>query len=310
MNALGLAQKTQFIKSRAQALGFEHCGISRAGFLEDEARKLEQWLQQGKHGTMSWMENWFDKRVDPTQLMEGAKSVISVLLNYAPADDSLSLGPFKISRYAYGQDYHEVLKKKLSLLVQELQQHYGDFNARIFVDSAPVMDKAWAKKSGLGWIGKNSNLITKSAGSYFFIAEIICDLELEYDGAIKDYCGTCTRCIDACPTDAITEAYVVDGSKCISYLTIELKESIPEAYKGKMESWIFGCDICQEVCPWNSFAVPHQHPELMPKEALKNWRDREVTEEVFKILFTKSAIKRTKFKGFERNMSFLHPSKF
>jgi epoxyqueuosine reductase len=306
MNALGLSQKTQFVKSKAQALGFEHCGISRAGFLEDEARKLEQWLQQGKHGTMSWMENWFDKRVDPTQLMEGAKSVISVLLNYAPADDSLSLGPFKISRYAYGQDYHEVLKKKLSLLVQELQQHYGDFNARIFVDSAPVMDKAWAKKSGLGWIGKNSNLITKSAGSYFFIAEIICDLELEYDGAIKDYCGTCTRCIDACPTDAITEAYVVDGSKCISYLTIELKESIPEAYKGKMESWVFGCDICQEVCPWNSFAVPHQHPELMPKEALKNWRDREVTEEVFKILFAKSAIKRTKFKGFERNMSFLY----
>jgi epoxyqueuosine reductase len=305
MNALSLAQQTQFIKSRAQALGFDHCGISKAGLLEDEAKKLEKWLSQGKHGTMSWMENWFDKRIDPTKLMEGAKSVISVLLNYAPADDNLSLGPFKISRYAYGQDYHDVLKKKLSLLVQELQQQYGDFNARIFVDSAPVMDKAWAKKSGLGWIGKNSNLITKSAGSYFFIAEIICDIELEYDGAIKDYCGSCTRCVDACPTDAITEAYVVDGSKCISYLTIELKESIPEQYKGKMENWVFGCDICQEVCPWNSFATPHQHKEFAPKDELKKWREEEVTEEVFKTLFTKSAIKRTKFMGFQRNMSFL-----
>ncbi len=305
MNALSLAQQTQFVKSRALALGFDHCGISRAGQLEDEAKKLERWLSQGKHGTMSWMENWFDKRIDPTKLMEGAKSVISVLLNYAPADDSLSIGPFKISRYAYGQDYHEVLKKKLSLLVQELQQQYGDFNARIFVDSAPVMDKAWAKKSGLGWIGKNSNLITKSAGSYFFIAEIICDLELEYDGAIKDYCGSCTRCVDACPTDAITEAYVVDGSKCISYLTIELKESIPEEYKGKMENWVFGCDICQEVCPWNSFSTPHQNNEFAPKEELKKWRDEEVTEEVFKTLFTKSAIKRTKFMGFQRNMTFL-----
>ena len=305
MNALSLAQQTQFVKSRAQALGFDHCGISKAGQLEDEARKLERWLNQGKHGTMSWMENWFDKRIDPTKLMEGAKSVISVLLNYAPADDNLSLGPFKISRYAYGQDYHDVLKKKLSLLVQELQQQYGDFNARIFVDSAPVMDKAWAKKSGLGWIGKNANLITKGAGSYFFIAEIICDLELEYDGAIKDYCGSCTRCVDACPTDAITEAYVVDGSKCISYLTIELKDSIPAEYKGKMENWVFGCDICQEVCPWNSFAVPHHHPEFLPKEELKKWREEEVTEEVFKTLFTKSAIKRTKFIGFQRNMTFL-----
>lgn len=306
MNALSLAQQTQFVKSRAQALGFDHCGISRAGLLEDEARKLERWLNQGKHGTMSWMENWFDKRIDPTKLMEGAKSVISVLLNYAPADDNLSIGPFKISRYAYGQDYHDVLKKKLSLLVQELQQQYGDFNARIFVDSAPVMDKAWAKKSGLGWIGKNSNLITKGSGSYFFIAEIICDLELEYDGAIKDYCGSCTRCVDACPTDAITEAYVVDGSKCISYLTIELKESIPQEYKGKMENWVFGCDICQEVCPWNSFATPHQNNEFVPKEELKKWRDKEVTEEVFKTLFTKSAIKRTKFIGFQRNMTFLN----
>ncbi|MDF2456405.1 MAG: epoxyqueuosine reductase [Cytophagaceae bacterium] len=305
MNALSLAQQTQFVKSRALALGFDHCGISRAGQLEDEARKLERWLNQGKHGSMSWMENWFDKRIDPTKLMEGAKSVISVLLNYAPADDNLSIGPFKISRYAYGQDYHDVLKKKLSLLVQELQQQYGDFNARIFVDSAPVMDKAWAKKSGLGWIGKNSNLITKGAGSYFFIAEIICDLELEYDGAIKDYCGSCTRCVDACPTDAITEAYVVDGSKCISYLTIELKDSIPEEYKGKMENWIFGCDICQEVCPWNSFAVPHQNNEFLPKDELKKWRDEEVTEEVFKTLFNKSAIKRTKYTGFHRNMKFL-----
>lgn len=306
MNALSLAQQTQFVKSRAQALGFDHCGISRAGQLEDEARKLERWLNQGKHGTMSWMENWFDKRIDPTKLMEGAKSVISVLLSYAPTDDSLSMGLFKISRYAYGQDYHDVLKKKLALLVQELQQQYGDFNARIFVDSAPVMDKAWAKKSGLGWIGKNSNLITKSAGSYFFIAEIICDIELEYDSVIKDYCGSCTRCVDACPTDAITEAYVVDGSKCISYLTIELKESIPEEYKGKMENWVFGCDICQEVCPWNSFATPHQNKEFVPKEELKKWRNEEVTEEVFKTLFTKSAIKRTKFMGFQRNITFLN----
>jgi epoxyqueuosine reductase len=305
MNAFSLSEQTQFVKSRAQALGFDSCGISRAGLLEDEARRLERWLNQGKHGTMGWMENWFDKRLDPTKLMEGAKSVISVLLNYAPMDNSLSLGLFKISRYAYGQDYHEVLKKKLSLLVQELQQQYGDFNARIFVDSAPVMDKAWAKKSGLGWVGKNSNLITKSAGSYFFIAEIICDLEFEYDSAIKDYCGTCTRCVDACPTDAITAAYTVDGSKCISYLTIELKESIPDEYKGKMENWIFGCDICQEVCPWNSFATPHQNNEFLPKEEVKKWRDEEVTEEVFKTIFTKSAIKRTKFLGFQRNIAFL-----
>ncbi|HSZ72914.1 MAG TPA: tRNA epoxyqueuosine(34) reductase QueG [Cytophagaceae bacterium] len=308
MNPLSLAQQTQEIKSKAKALGFDHCGISRAGLLEDEARKLEQWLHQGKHGTMSWMENWFDKRVDPTKLVEGAKSVITVLLNYAPNDDSLSVGQFKISRYAYGQDYHDVLKKKMSLLVKEMQEQWGDFNARIFVDSAPVMDKAWAKKSGLGWMGKNSNIITKTGGSYFFIAEIICDLKLVYDGAIKDYCGSCTRCIDACPTDAITEAYVVDGSKCISYLTIELKESIPAEYKGKMDNWVFGCDICQEVCPWNSFMIPHQNKELLAKEELQKWRKEEVTEEVFKTLFNKSAIKRTKFQGFQRNISFLSTS--
>jgi epoxyqueuosine reductase len=308
MNALSLAQQTHEIKSKAKALGFDNCGISRAGFLEDEARKLERWLQQGRHGTMSWMENWFDKRVDPTKLMEGAKSVITVLLNYAPADNALSIGPFKISRYAYGQDYHDVLKKKLSLLVKDMQEQYGDFHARIFVDSAPVMDKAWAKKSGLGWIGKNSNLISKTTGSYFFIAEIICDLELAYDTAINDYCGTCTRCIDACPTDAITEAYVVDGSKCISYLTIELKESIPVEYKNKMDNWVFGCDICQEVCPWNSFATPHQNKEFLPGAELQKWRNQEVTEEVFKTLFQKSAIKRTKFQGLQRNISFLTSS--
>jgi epoxyqueuosine reductase len=304
-----LTFRTHWLKSQARALGFDQCGISKAGFLEEEAPRLEKWLHQHQHGSMAWMENHFDKRLDPTKLVEGSKSIISVLLNYAPHDDSLSVGPLKISRYAYGKDYHEVLKKKLALLVKSMQEQWGDFNARIFVDSAPVMDKAWAKKSGLGWIGKNANLITKEAGSYFFIAEIICDLDFAYDGAIKDYCGTCTRCVDACPTDAISTAYVVDGSKCISYLTIELKENIPQEFKGKMDNWIFGCDVCQEVCPWNSFAKPHTTQEFMPSEALRKWRKEfkgeEFTAEVFREMFIKSPIKRTKYSGLKRNIDFL-----
>ena len=303
------AYKSHWLKTQALALGFDHCGISPAGFLEEEAPRLEKWLNQNHHGSMSWMENWFDKRLDPTILVEGSKSVISLLINYTPHDDSLSCGPFKISRYAYGKDYHDVLKKKLGLLVESMQTQWGDFNARVFVDSAPVMDKVWAKKSGLGWVGKNSNLITREGGSYYFIAEIICDLEFEYDTAIKDYCGTCTKCIDACPTDAISTPYIVNGSKCISYLTIELKDSIPQEFKGKMDNWAFGCDICQEVCPWNSFSKPHNSLDFMPSEELKKWQKevnpKELTAEIFQQIFQKSPIKRTKFSGLQRNIDFL-----
>ncbi|WP_255080461.1 tRNA epoxyqueuosine(34) reductase QueG [Lacihabitans sp. CCS-44] len=298
-------KNTAFIKSKAAELGFDFCGISKAEFLESEAKLLETWLHKNYNGKMAYMANYFDKRLDPRLLVDGAKSVITFILNYYP-EEELTEQDYKISKYAYGTDYHFVMKDKLSKLFAEMQTEIGDINARVFVDSAPVMDKVWAKKGGLGWIGKHSNLINRKIGSFFFIGEIICDLELNYDGPIKDYCGTCTACIDACPTDAISDPYVVDGSKCISYLTIELKENIPTEFKDKMEKWAFGCDICQDVCPWNSFAKPHKTVEFLPNEdlkSLKNWE--EITQEVFSKTFKNSAIKRTKFEGLMRNIDFL-----
>ncbi len=299
---------TQLIKSQSKRLGFDYCGISRAEFLEDEAPRLENWLNKNMHGQMSYMQNYFDKRLDPRLLVPGAKSVISLLLNYYPTDNQADNATFKISKYAYGKDYHFVIKEKLNQLLQFIKSTIGEIDGRVFVDSAPVMDKVWAKKSGLGWIGKNSNLINKNNGSFYFIAELIIDLELEYDGAIKDYCGTCTRCMDACPTDAIVAPYVVDGSKCISYFTIELKDNIPAEVKGKFDNWIFGCDICQDVCPWNRFSKPHNEPHFRADKELlgmtqNNWLD--LTAETFKRVFKDSAVKRTKFKGLKRNIDFV-----
>lgn len=303
------AHYTRLIKQKAHELGFQYCGVSKAEFLEEEAPRLEKWLNANKHGRMSYMENHFDKRLDPRLLVEGAKSVVSMLLNYYP-ETEIETGEdgYKISKYAYGTDYHFVIKDKLKTLFSFLQQEIGEINGRVFVDSAPVMDKVWAKKSGLGWVGKHSNLLNRQMGSFFFIAEIIIDLELEYDGPVKDYCGTCTRCMDACPTDAISEPYVVDGSKCISYFTIELKEQIPSEVKGKFENWIFGCDICQDVCPWNRFAKAHQEPLFQPHSQLqeikkKDWE--EMTQEVFQVMFKNSAVKRTKLEGLKRNIGFI-----
>jgi epoxyqueuosine reductase len=304
-----LAKNTALIKQKAQELGFFYCGISKAEFLEEEAPRLEAWLNQQRHGKMSYMENHFDKRLDPRLLVDGAKSVISLLLNYYTEEKQSDATAPKISKYAYGEDYHVVIKEKLRQLMQFIETEIGEVSGRVFVDSAPVMDKAWAKKSGLGWIGKNSNLIHPKSGSFFFIAELIIDLELEADGPIKDYCGTCTKCIDACPTDAIIEPYVVDGSKCISYLTIELKDALlPAEFKGKMDNWAFGCDICQDVCPWNRFSLLHNETRFNPSQNLlqlskSDWQD--LSEEVFSELFKLSAIKRTKFDGLKRNIAFL-----
>lgn len=286
-----------------------YCGISKADFLEKEAKQLDQWLKNDYHGKMSYMENHFDKRLDPRLLVDNAKSVVSLLLNYYPSEAQNSDAP-KISKYAYGQDYHFVIKDKLKELFAFIQDEIGEVGGRVFVDSAPVMDKVWAQKSGLGWMGKNTNIIHPKHGSFFFIAELILDLELEPDGPIKDYCGTCTKCIDACPTDAIVKPYVVDGSKCISYLTIELKDQIlPSEFKGKMNNWAFGCDICQDVCPWNRFSKPHNERQFNPSENLlkmnkADWED--LTQEVFQELFRKSAVKRTKFEGLKRNIRFLY----
>lgn len=298
---------SQFIKKRARELGFSFCGISAAEFLTEEAPRLENWLKTNQHGEMAYMANYFDKRLDPRLLVDQAKSVVSFLFNYFPEQRQVESAP-KISKYAYGEDYHEVIRPKLNLLLSDLRERVGDFNGRGFVDSAPVMDKVWAKKSGLGWIGKNSNLINKQEGSFFFIAELILDLELEYDGPIKDYCGTCTRCIDACPTNAISEPYVVDGSKCISYFTIELTDAIPKEYQNKMDNWVFGCDICQDVCPWNSFSTPHSEPAFLDQGGLlamseKDWFD--LKEETFRTVFKNSAVKRTKYHGLRRNLEFL-----
>jgi epoxyqueuosine reductase len=298
---------TQLIKSEAQRLGFLSCGISKAGFLEEEAPRLENYLNKQMHGQMSYMENNFDKRLNPTLLVDDAKSVISLLLNYYPQEIQNS-DSYKISKYAYGQDYHFVIKEKLNELLHFIQTEIGEVSGRAFVDSAPVLDKAWAAKSGLGWIGKNSNLLTKQVGSFYFIAELIVDLHLEYDNATTDHCGSCTACIDACPTEAIVAPYVVDGSKCISYFTIELKENIPQEMKGKLDDWAFGCDICQDVCPWNKFSKPHNEPLFNPTPEIlsftkKDWE--EITEETFKKVFKNSAVKRTKLDGLKRNIAFL-----
>ncbi len=300
-----ISKNTALVKSIARELGFDFCGISKAGFLEEDAPRLEEWLKKGHHGKMGYMENHFDKRLDPTKLVPGAKSVVSLLYNHFPKDDLGSPDQFKIAKYAYGRDYHFVIKNKLKTFMQMLQAQVGEIAGRVFVDSAPVMERSWAAKSGLGWIGKHTLLINKDQGSFFFLAELIVDLELEPDGPAKDYCGTCTRCIDACPTDAIT-AYNLDASKCISYLTIELKDEIPDEFQGKMENWIFGCDICQDVCPWNRFSKPHHEQEFHPKDQLKemkneNWQ--ELTKEVFQEIFRGSAVKRTKFEGLKRNIA-------
>ena len=302
------AAHTQVVKSLASELGFSFCGIAKAEFLEEEAPRLEQWLKQGMHGKMSYMENHFDKRLDPTKLVPGAKSVVSLIYNYYPQKDLAPKNGYKIAKYAYGKDYHFVIKDKLKVFMSRLQEQIGKVEGRAFVDSAPVMERAWAKKSGLGWTGKHTLLLNRKMGSFFFLAELILDLELTPDGPIRDYCGTCTACMDACPTDAIPEPYWLDASKCISYLTIELKDEIPEAFKGKMENWAFGCDICQDVCPWNRFSRPHREPEFAPHPELgehlaSEWV--ELTESVFQRVFKKSAVKRTKFSGFKRNIKFL-----
>ena len=297
-----------FIKEEAKALGFLSCGIAKAGFLEEEAPRLEQWLRQGRHGEMHYMENHFDKRLDPTKLVPGAKSVVSLLLNYhSPEKQSDPTAP-KISTYAFGQDYHKVIKDKLYQLLARIRDRIGEVDGRVFVDSAPVMDKAWAAKAGLGWVGKNTNLIAKQVGSFFFIAEMILDLELAYDLPVADHCGSCTACIDACPTQALIAPYQIDGSKCISYATIELKNAIPDHFKGKMDGWMFGCDVCQTVCPWNRFSTPHNEAAFTPKAELlelnkQDWE--ELTEETFKRVFQKSAVKRTKYSGLTRNIRFL-----
>ena len=300
---------TEFIKNEAYKLGFQFCGISKAEFLEEEAPRLEKWLKNGFNGEMNYMENHFDKRLDPRLLVEGAKSVISLSLNYFTDQNQQDPKAPKISKYAYGTDYHFVIKDKLKLLLEAIQEEIGEVSGRAFVDSAPVLDKAWAKKSGIGWVGKHSNLINKKTGSFFFLAELIIDLELEYDTQpTLDHCGTCTRCIDACPTEAIVAPYLVDGSRCISYLTIELKNELPTEFKGKMDNWIFGCDICQDVCPWNKFSVLNKeqsfrpHPNLLGMNS-DDWH--ELTEETFRTVFKNSAVKRTKFSGLKRNIDFL-----
>jgi epoxyqueuosine reductase len=298
---------SKFIKEEAKRLGFISCGISKAGFLEQEAPRLENWLKNNRNGQMAYMENHFDKRLDPTLLVDDGKSVVSLLLNYYP-DSKQNDESFKISKYAYGQDYHFVIKDKLKEFLHSIQENIGEVSGRAFVDSAPVLDKAWAAKSGLGWIGKNSNLITQRVGSFYFIAELIIDLELEYDYAVTDHCGSCTACIDACPTQAIVAPYVVDGSKCISYYTIELKENLPEEMKGKFDEWMFGCDTCQDVCPWNRFSKPHSEPLFNPNPELLSFTKKdwiEITEETFRTVFKNSPVKRTKFDGLKRNIKFL-----
>jgi epoxyqueuosine reductase len=297
----------QQIKEEAYRLGFEHVGFSKANFLEEEAPRLEQWLANNYHGKMAYMENWFDKRLDPRLLVDDAKTVISLLLNYFPPQMQNSEAP-QISKYAYGRDYHYVIKEKLKELLHFIQENVGDVNGRAFVDSAPVLDRAWAKKSGLGWIGKNGNLINTKSGSFYFIAELIIDLDLPTDAPIRDYCGTCTRCIDACPTEAIIAPKIVDGSKCISYFTIELKEQIPSTYKGKFDNWAFGCDTCQDVCPWNRFSKPTNEKDFIPHDNRLSWSREEweeITEEVFKKAFKESPLSRTGYQKVKDNLKLL-----
>ena len=300
----------QILKSTAKRLGFDFCGIAKAEFLESEAPRLEEWLNRNYQGKMVYLANHFDKRLDPTKLVEGAKTVVSLIYNYYP-EMQLPHQPkdLKLAKYAYGADYHNVIRAKLTEFLEVLREEIGEINGRSFVDSAPVMERQWAQRAGLGWIGKNSLLLNRQMGSFFFLAELIIDLEATPDTPLaKDYCGTCTACIDACPTDAIVQPEVIDASKCISYLTIELKEAIPNEFAGKMENWVFGCDICQDVCPWNRFSRPHQEPTFKPSEELANFSNKEwgeMTEETFKRVFAKSAVRRTKFSGIKRNVDFL-----
>lgn len=301
-------ERSAVVKRLAKEHGFLSCGISKAGFLEEEAPRLEAWLKQGMHGQMRYMEGHFDKRLDPTLLVPGAKAVVSLIYNYFTEAKQKDPEAPKISTYAYGEDYHFVIKRKMRALLEDIQQEIGEVGGRVFVDSAPVLDKAWAAKSGVGWIGKHSNLLRKQEGSFFFISELILDLELEADGPTTDHCGSCTACIDACPTGAIIQPYVVDGSKCISYFTIELKDAIPVEQKGHFEHWMFGCDICQEVCPWNRFAKQHNEPAFEPSQALlemskQDWL--EITKDVFNELFRGSPVKRTGYDGLVRNITFL-----
>ncbi len=296
------------IKQKANFFGFQSCGISKAEFLEEDAKPLENFLNKNYHGEMQYMENYFDKRLDPTLLVEGSKSVISLSYNYFPKKIISEDDNFKISKYAYGEDYHDVIKEILKEMLAELIEEIGDFHFRIFVDSAPVLERSWARKSGIGWVGKNANLITKQSGSFYFLAEIICDLDLEYDSPTTDHCGTCTACIDACPTNAIVSEKIVDGSKCISYATIELKNELPKSFQNKMEDWMFGCDICQDVCPWNRFSLPHHQPKFEPNDFLRSYTKgewKELTQELFSEIFRKSPVKRTKFSGLKRNIDFL-----
>ncbi len=298
---------TALIKNEAKRLGFISCGISRAEFLEDEAPRLEKWLKMKMNGEMKYMENYFEKRLDPTKLVDDAKSIISLTYNYYPKDLQNKEAP-KVSKYAYGMDYHYVIKEKLIFFLTFIKDKIGDVHGRAFVDSAPILEKAWAAKSGIGWVGKNSNLITKQVGSFYFLAELIVDLDLDYDTIESDHCGQCTACIDSCPTEAIAQPYVVDGSKCISYFTIELKENIPKEFKGKFDDWVFGCDICQDVCPWNKFSKPHKEPLFQSSsELMKMSRDEwnEITEETFNKIFKDSAVKRTGYKGLTRNLNFI-----
>ena len=306
---MSITTHTQLIKQFSKQLGFDYCGIAKAERLDEDAKRLEQWLNKGMHGSMQYMENHFELRVDPTKLVPGARSVITLMMNYFPSAEQNEQAP-KISKYAYGEDYHEVIRERLKELMKLINEHIGDVNGRGFVDSAPVLERSWAVKSGLGWVGKNGNLISKQSGSFFFIATLICDLELEYDAPFaKDYCGTCTKCIDSCPTDAILPDKVVDGSKCISYFTIELKDAlIDESMKGKFDKWMFGCDVCQDVCPWNRFSKPHHEQHFNPIPEILNLTTQqweEMSEERFKTIFKNSPLKRTNFAGIKRNLKFI-----
>ena len=306
-------QLTNFIRDQAKSLGFLQVSFAKAEEMTEEARNLESWLNKNYQGKMAYLENHFDKRIDPRKLVDGAKSVISLSYNYFPEKTQSDISAPKLAKYAYGEDYHFVLREKLNLLLESIREKIGDLNGRCFVDSAPVLERDWAKRSGLGWIGKNTMLISPQKGSYFFLAELILDIELDYEQPIADFCGTCRRCIDACPTSAISEkGFLMDASKCISYLTIELKDEIPMEFKGKMDNWAFGCDICQDVCPWNRFSKPHSETAFLPKENLLDMSQKEwleITEDVFKKVFKNSAVKRTKFSGLIRNIKFLEEEK-
>ena len=307
-SVLNADERAKLIKAEAHRLGFLACGVARAEFLEEEAPRLERWLREGRHGTMGYMERNVDVRLDPRKLVDGAKSVISLAFNYYTPPKQTDPQAPKLSAYAYGRDYHKVVKQRLKPLVAFIQLRFGEVAIRAFVDSAPVMEKAWAQRAGVGWAGKNGNVIRQGTGSFFFLCELITDLELAPDAPAADHCGTCRRCIDACPTEAIIQPYVVDGSKCISYFTIELKEAIPQEMKGRFQNWVFGCDVCQQVCPWNRFSTPHNEADFTPKQALmdltaEEWHD--MTEVLFEELFHASAVKRTKFNGIKRNLAFL-----